>query len=140
MTAASAAKSAEQTAAAYLGAAPSYLYSAAMTAMGAAAIGCAVFVAARAAGVISAPLMYHALVFGSFFGLYMVMPGGFDRNFNVPEKKRMTIADVLYYTMVVHSTAGFGDIYPTSFYARACVAAHLGLVFLGTASLIPLGR
>lgn len=118
---------------------PSPVYSAVMAAVGAASIGFAVYMAARAAGVVGRPLIYHALVFGAFFGLYMVMPGGFEQNFNIPEKKKMTIADVIYYTSVVHSTAGFGDIYPTSFYARICVAAHLGLVFMGTANLIPLG-
>lgn len=117
---------------------PSGVYSAAMAAMGAAAIGLAVYVAAQSAQIVSTKLMYQALVFGAFFGLYMVMPGGFEKNFNIPEKKKMTIADVLYYTAVVHSTAGFGDIYPTSFYARICVAAHLGLVFMGTAGLVPM--
>lgn len=118
---------------------PPALYSAAMAALGAASIGGAVYLAARSAEVLGAKIIYHALVFGAFFGLYMVMPGGFEKNFNLPAKKKMTIADVIYYTMVVHSTAGFGDIYPTSFYARAVVATHLGLVFLGTAALIPIG-
>lgn len=91
----------------------------------------AVYVAGNFAQVVRVPLVYHALVYGAFFGLYMVMPGGFDKHFNVPTKKSMTIADVLYYTMVVHSTAGFGDIYPLTFYSRVVVTAHLGLVFLG---------
>ena len=118
---------------------PPLVYSAMMAAVGAASIGLAVYLAAKAAGVVGSPLIYHSLVFGAFFGLYMVMPGGFENNFNVPEKKKLTIADVIYYTAVVHSTAGFGDIYPTSFYSRFCVAVHLGLVFVGTAGLIPLG-
>jgi len=118
---------------------PPAVYSAAMAMMGAGLIGLCVFVAAKATGILGEKIMYQAVVFGAFFGLYMVMPGGFERNFNMPEKKKMNIADVLYYTMVVHSTAGFGDIYPISFYARICVAAHLGLVFLGTAGLLTLG-
>ncbi|NBU16668.1 MAG: hypothetical protein EBS48_06595 [Actinobacteria bacterium] len=117
---------------------PPVLYSAAMGLLGAGLIGVTVFLAGRAAGVLGDKLLYQAIVFGAFFGLYMVMPGGFETNFNTPEKKKMTIADVLYYTMVVHSTAGFGEIYPTTFYARICVATHLGLVFLGTAGLLSL--
>lgn len=119
---------------------PSVVYSVAMAALGASAIGTTVYIAAKSADVLSNPLLYHALLFGLFFGIYMVMPGGFEANFNIPQtNKKMTIADVIYYTMVVHSTAGFGDIYPLTFYARACVSAHLGFVFLGTANLIKLG-
>lgn len=102
-------------------------------------IGTGVYVAARAAGIVRLPIIYQALVFGTFFGAYMSMPGGFERNFNVPvlPTKKMTIADVVYYTTVVHTTAGFGDIYPTTFYARCVVAAHLGSVFLALAGLVP---
>lgn len=114
---------------------PQPLYSVAMAAMGAASIALAVYVAARFAGVVRMPLMYHAIVYGAFFGLYMVMPGGFEKHFNIPEKKKMTVADVMYYTTVVHSTAGFGDIYPLTFYARTVVTLHLGLALL--ASLVP---
>lgn len=106
-----------------------------MAAVGAAGIGLTVYLAARFAGVVRLPIIYHGIVFGVFYGLYMVMPGGFEKHFNVPEKKKMTLADVLYYSLVVHSTAGFGDIYPTSFYGRTVVSAHLGLVLL--ASLVP---
>ena len=118
---------------------PSGLHSITMAALGAMAFGCAVYFAARFAGVVSLPLMYHVLIYGAFFGVYMVMPGGFDKHFNVPEKKKMNVADVAYYTIVVHSTAGFGDIYPLTFWGRAVVTAHLGLVFLATAGLLPLG-
>lgn len=107
-----------------------------MAALGSASVGLAVFVASRLSGAFKLALMYHALVYGFFFGIYMVMPGGFAKNFNVPEPKRMNVADVLYYTIVVHSTAGFGDIYPTTAYARLMVSLHLGLVFLQTAGLV----
>lgn len=119
---------------------PPGAYSAIMAAAGAGAFGLTLYIAARAAGILSTPLLYHSFVFGAFFGLYMVMPGGFDKHFNIPEKKTMSVADVAYYSMVVHSTAGFGDIYPISFWSRSVVATHLGLVFLGTAGLIPLGK
>ena len=102
------------------------------------AVGVAVYVAARAADIVRLPIMYQALVFGAFFGAYLMMPGGFESNFNVPAPtKKMTIADVVYYTSVVHTTAGFGDIYPITFYGRCVVAAHLGFVFLGVAGLLP---
>ena len=118
---------------------PTPVYNTIMAATGAAFFGLTVYVSARLAGALGRALLYHALVFGAAFGLYMVMPGGFENNFNLPEKKKMTIADVVYYTMVVHSTAGFGDIYPTTFWARTVVSTHLGLVFLVTAGLIKLG-
>jgi len=118
---------------------PAGWYSFLMAGVGAVAFAGALYTAAKFAGIVKVPLIYHALVYGAFFGLYMVMPGGFEKHFNIPEKKKMNVADVAYYTMVVHSTAGFGDIYPTSFWARTVVSTHLGLVFLATASLIPLG-
>lgn len=121
---------------------PPEWYSALMAVAGAATVGLAVYVAAKTAGVLGRALLYHALVYGAFMGLYMVMPGGFGKHFNVPEanaKRDMSVADVLYYTAVVHSTAGFGDIYPTSFYARTCVAVHLIMVFLASAGLVPFG-
>lgn len=120
---------------------PSWLYSLGMSTLGALAFGVSLYVAARFADIVSRPLMYHGIIYGAFFGLYMVMPGGFEKHFNVPVvKKRMDVADVAYYTIVVHSTAGFGDIYPTSFWARSVVTAHLSLVFLATAGLLKLGQ
>lgn len=114
------------------------LLSLAWGALGAGAIFLAVLAAGSLGGFVKMPLLYHSLVFGTFFGLYMMMPGGFSKNFNVPTKTKMGIADILYYTMVVHSTCGFGDMYPLTFYARSCVTTHLGLVFLGVANLIPM--
>lgn len=118
---------------------PEGWYAALMAGLGAAAFGVAVWTAARLSNLARTQLLYHGIVFGTFFGLYMVMPGGFEKHFNMPAAKKMTVADVMYYTSVVHSTAGFGDIYPTSFWARAVVATHLGLVFLATASMISFG-
>ena len=115
---------------------PSVAYSVLMAALGGLFFMGTVYFAAKASNVIRRKLFFHALIFGVFFGLYMVMPTGFENHFNVPEKKKMTLADVAYYTMVVHSTAGFGDIYPTTFYARSCVATHLGLVFLATTGIL----
>lgn len=107
--------------------------------LAAAAIGLAVYVASVAAGIARAPIVYQAIVFGVFFGAYVMMPGGFETQFNVPSPtKKMTVADVVYYTTVVHTTAGFGDIYPVTFYGRCVVAAHLGCVFLGVAGLLPM--
>lgn len=117
---------------------PQPAYSLLMAAVGALSIALAVYMAARFAGVVRVPLIYHALVFGAFFGVYMVMPGGFEKHFNVPtnsENRKMSVADVIYYTTVVHSTAGFGDIYPLTNYARAAVSLHLGLAFMAT--LVP---
>lgn len=106
--------------------------------LAAAAVGAAVFVATRAAGTLRLPIAYQALVFGAFLGAYLSMPGGFEANFSTPTPaKKMSVSDVVYYTMVVHTTAGFGEIYPTTLYARSVVAAHLGAVFLGVAGLVP---
>lgn len=115
---------------------PSVPYSLLMAGLGALSIGLTVWFSAKVSNVFSIALLYHALVFGAFFGLYMVMPGGFEKNFNMPDaKKKMDVSDVLYYSIVVHSTAGFGDLFPITSYARMVVSAHLGMVLL--ASLLP---
>lgn len=101
------------------------------------AFGASVFGAARFANIVTVPLLYHAIVFGVFFGLYMVSPGGFAKNFNIPDKRPMGAGDIAYYTMVVHSTTGFGDMYPKTFWGRLVVCLHIGLVFLATAGLLP---
>lgn len=119
---------------------PGGAYALAMAGIGAAAIGATVYFAARFADAVSTPIIYHALVFGAAFGLYMTMPGGFERHFNVPAVRKMNVADTIYYTAVTHTTLGLGDVFPTSLYSRCVVAAHIGLVFLATASLIPLGN
>lgn len=118
---------------------PEGWYAAVMAGLGALGFGAAVWTAMRLSGIARTQLLYHGIIFGAFFGLYMVMPGGFEKNFNLPAAKKMTVADVMYYTTVVHSTAGFGDIYPTSFWARSVVSTHLGLVFLATSSMISFG-
>ena len=107
---------------------------------GAGLFGLSVYVGARLARVASIPLLYHAIVFGLFFGIYRAMPGGFEANFNTPDKKKkMGTSDIAYYTMVVHSTVGFGDVYPLSYWGKLAVAAHIFMVMLATASLVPMG-
>lgn len=89
-------------------------------------------------------LLYHALVFGAFFGLYQALPGGFKNNFNMPTVKGDAKykgdgpLDVAYYTMVVHTSTGFGDVFPLTWLARSLVILHMFLVFLHVASLLPL--
>lgn len=89
-------------------------------------------------------LLYHALVFAAFWGLYMAI--GFSKNFNLPSNMQKEGAykgdgplDVAYYTLVLHTTTGFGDVYPITWYSRVLVIIHLLLVFIATANLLPIG-
>ena len=95
----------------------------------------AVYLAASFSGIVRVALLYQAILFGLFYGLYMAMPKGFAANFNTPDNKKLAPLDVLYYTTVTHTTVGYGDIYPKTTYARMIVSAHLGLVYLG--ALLP---
>jgi hypothetical protein len=107
--------------------------------LGSLGIGLAVFVAAAFSQLVRWGLIYHLVVFCMFMALYATTPGGFTKHFNVPKgAKSMGFADLAYYTMVAHSTTGFGDIYPLTTYARTLVSAHLALVFLASASILPL--
>lgn len=90
-------------------------------------------------------LMYHAVVFGFFWVLYMAI--GFGKHFNLPkvnsdskykDYKGDGPLDVLYYTAILHSTTGFGDVYPLTWQARVLVIMHVTLVFLATANMLPI--
>ncbi len=96
------------------------------------------FVATKAARFMKYALIYHAVVFGFFFMIYRLIPGGFRSHFNVPDaKKKFQSSATLYYTAVVHSTTGFGDIYPTTWIGDMIVTIHIALVFL--ANFLPFG-
>lgn len=84
-------------------------------------------------------LIYNTIIWLIFFIVYTSLMNG--NNFHVPNKdKDYTIGNAAFFTVVVHGTVGFGDIYPTSIYSRAAVACHIALVLLGSLSiyLIPL--
>ena len=102
----------------------------------AAALG--VTLAAKLGGFTGSVGVYHAAVFGFFWGLYYFIPGGFENNFNTPGP--VGTADVAYYTAVTHTTIGFGDIYPKTTPARLIVACHALLVFVALANIIPIGK
>lgn len=99
--------------------------------------GAIMFAAARLARFTRTVALYHALVYAMFFGLYLMIPGGFTKHFNAPDT--VTTADIAYYTMVTHSGVGYGDIYPKTTPARVLVAAHLFLVILAIFNMVPLG-
>ena len=88
-------------------------------------------------------LLYHALIFFAFWVLYMSI--GFRKNFNIPQVadpkdkkyKGDGPLDVLYYTTVVHTTTGFGDVYPITWQARVLVIIHIMLVFMHIGNLLP---
>lgn len=89
-------------------------------------------------------MLYHAIIYAVFWVVYQTLPGGFAKNFNLPSnvvrEKNYTgdgPLDVAYFTMVMHTTVGFGDVYPITWYARSVTMLHLFLVFMATASLLP---
>jgi len=85
---------------------------------------------------ISNPLMYHVGLFTMMTIIYYNFPGGFDKQFNRPDKTApVTLTECAYYAMSTHTTVGFGDIFPLTNYARSFVMTHMALVFLSVASL-----
>lgn len=54
-------------------------------------------------------------------------------HFHVPNSDRdLNVGTAAYFSVVVHATVGFGDIYPISKEARAAVALHIALIILGS--------
>lgn len=103
------------------------------------------FVVANVARFMPYALLYHVIIFGFFWGMYQVLPGGFKKNFNTPtinsdDKtwKGDGPSDVAYYTMVMHTSTGFGDVFPITWIARVLVLTHLALVFMSVANLLPI--
>jgi hypothetical protein len=89
-------------------------------------------------------LLYHVIVYTVAWGLYQALPGGFAKHFNIPDTKKVDRASkpdgplaVAYYTMVIHTTTGFGDVYPLTWLARMITMMHMVLVYIATASLMP---
>ena len=82
--------------------------------------------------------IYHAVIYAVFFTLYTMIPGGFAANFQTPGKS-VSSGDVAFFTAVTHTTIGYGDMYPKTSTARRLVLLHMVLVFVATASIIPIG-
>lgn len=96
-----------------------------------------IFTAAKLARFTPAVAMYHATVFAAFFGIYLSIP--FDKHFYVPNNAKLNTADIAYYTMVTHSGAGYGDIYPITTPARLLVTAHMFMCILAVFNMVPVG-
>lgn len=103
------------------------------------AAGAIIFASARLARFTGTVATYHGAVFMTFFALYMFIPGGFARHFNVPTTQPLGAADIAYYTMATHSSVGYGDIYPKTTQARVLVTAHMFMVVMALFNMVPLG-
>lgn len=103
--------------------------------------GAIMFGAARLARFTPAVGLYHGIVWAAFFGVYLMLPGGFKAHFQVPDpKKDMGPADIAYFTLVTHSGVGYGDIYPLTTAGRLVVMAHLFCVILAVFNMVPVGE
>lgn len=75
------------------------------------------------------PFVYQFIVYSSFVILYYIID--MSQHFAVPTNRSLSSNDLwfaMYFAMVTQSTAGFGDCYPTTWYARLVVMAHLTAV------------
>ncbi len=112
--------------------------------MAAVAVGSVMFLATSPVNniVVREMVTYNAAVLSFFATLYYNTPSGFESHFNVPQlkdsekNKKVTLGDVLYYSLVTHASVGYGDIYPLTRQARAAVTAHILLSFAGVANLL----
>ncbi len=107
--------------------------------------GSIMFGAAKLARFTPAVGLYHGIVWATFFGIYLMLPGGFESHFYVPTGKdgkpqRLGAADIAYFTLVTHSGVGYGDMYPLTTTARVLVMAHLFCSILAVFNMVPVGE
>jgi uncharacterized membrane protein len=111
-----------------------------------AALGAAFLAAKHFARSVRLAVSYHVLVLAAFWSVYQLLPGGFSANFNIPGNLRMMDGtyggagplDAAYYAVVIHATVGFGDVYATTWLARATTMAHILFSFVGSAIILPM--
>ena len=115
------------------------MYSALMALVGAFVAGLIVLLVAKVGKYTPGVGVYHAFIFGAFFAMYMFIPGGFEEHFATPTGA-VSASDVAYYTAVTHATIGYGDMYPKTQVARRLVMAHVFLVFIVAANIVPVGE
>jgi uncharacterized membrane protein len=79
----------------------------------------------------STVILINVLVMLLFAAVYYAV--GLKKNFNLPAFQDKDTPDyffALYFSTITHSTAGFGDCYPTSGKARMLVMTHLLLAMV----------
>lgn len=72
-------------------------------------------------------LMTHLVIIVIFAFIYKAINMNNIEAFN--NEKEMTLFDCLYFSVVTHTTVGYGDIYPVSNLARACMMIQVMTVF-----------
>jgi uncharacterized membrane protein len=76
-------------------------------------------------------ILANVVVMLVFAAVYYAI--GLKKNFNLPAFQDKDTPDyffALYFATITHSTAGFGDCYPTSGKARMLVMTHLFLTLV----------
>ena len=58
------------------------------------------------------------------------------QHFNISKKSKYTLLDSIYFTSVVHTSTGFGDIYPISNTTKLITTLHIICVFVSLASVV----
>lgn len=78
---------------------------------------------------------YHALIFLLFTAVYWSI--GFEHEFvHPPGITKPGLRDCVYFAATVHSTSGFGDVYPKTTRARAAVGFHMLAAMVGTLGFV----
>lgn len=97
------------------------------------AAGALLYTSSRFGTYVAPAAMYHALVWGTFYMIYVTLPGGFESHFGVPDdKKRFNHVDIGYFASVTHAGVGYGDVYPKTTGARVLVTCHILLAMMAT--------
>lgn len=79
-------------------------------------------------------LYYHIIIFVIFVVLNYIFMN--KQHFNIASESKYNILDSVYYTAVVHTSTGFGDISPKTDITKIITTAHTICVFAVIASIL----
>ena len=62
--------------------------------------------------------------------IYLLFTIIYIKNKNNFNKKQLSNNDIIYYSLVTHTTVGYGDIYPTTTLGKYITSLHILFVFI----------
>ena len=62
--------------------------------------------------------------------IYLLFTIIYVKNKNNFNKKQLSNNDILYYSLVTHTTVGYGDIYPVTTQGKYITSLHILIVFI----------
>lgn len=76
-------------------------------------------------------IKYNVVIFIIFFIIYTLLLRNGSNHFKLNDpQSNNSLINTFYFTLVTHSTLGYGDIYPTSNLGKLVVSLHVIVVMI----------